>query len=751
MIGQKRINPTMEDKVKAITSIRLKQKQIFLKRCESAEVLLPSFYKRGIDRDLLLAQQRRNLKISLRKISDQIKSAYRERRKTYRANLYEFSRIENKWKKFYIKKFDRLFSKQRQLINDSRKVNRKIKKNKKDYRRYKNRRTLKKRENEIKQANSIVLNKSNIELQDCHKKLLSKGLNFVVTPKWDESIESLEWLSLQRHIRASEWASVFENDSHDSFQKMPDKLKLPKYNRPEQGLVDDKIQVYCEMIRSKLRNLKTKVNHNFYHRHNLDPALLQAFEELKTFVKEKKIVICRSDKDGMIVVVDYCDYKKIMEKELMKLNQVKILNTKNVDEYFDKVRLRIQEMMTDLHREDVVNDTLLKHVVGMKCIEKWDDDMKCMKKVYNKVPGLNAKHFKCNEPAYAYPLFKTHKLEYADLRNTCVFDIPTRLLQSAGNITTSRVTTFIEMILQPVSIKFCSYGINEYCRDSKSYLETLDEWKSNYDTDKCNSYLVAADVQALYPNVMRKLVRSGLQEALQLCSDYKQSAIDLITELTMFCLEHVVVRNGESFYNQAEGIITGDNHSVSIANITLHHIILPIAAKLNKTILFKRYIDDIIWISETEELTNEIQSVLSATFQENGLRLTFRKISTEDQNHSLEFLDVNHIIHAESPGGFYTTNFTKPTAVNRLFLNGQSYHPTNVYKSIIFGESIRLRRLNEKNCNYLKAIEQLQSKCLKSGFGRKLVQSMINITSQWTERFAPPQSNKKRQENSRTV
>ena len=145
------------------------------------------------------------------------------------------------------------------------------------------------------------------------------------------------------------------------------------------------------------------------------------------------------------------------------------------------------------------------------------------------------------------------------------------------------------------------------------------------------------------------------------------------------------------------------------------------------------------------------EKVLSKTFLENGLNLTFRKLSTKQQGSSLEFLDVNHIADKDSSGGFYTSNFTKPTAVNRIFLNGNSHHPRSVYKSIIFSESIRLRRLNEKQEHYVEAIEKLQEQCLKSGFVSKLLNNMTDLTKTWTERFAPPQKSHLRNEKKEIV
>ena len=53
-------------------------------------------------------------------------------------------------------------------------------------------------------------------------------------------------------------------------------------------------------------------------------------------------------------------------------------------------------------------------------------------------------------------------------------------------------------------------------------------------------------------------------------------------------------------YIQKNGIITGDNHSVSLANIAVHYILQPIADVLNEAELFRRFIDGIIWISASE-------------------------------------------------------------------------------------------------------------------------------------------------------
>ena len=67
------------------------------------------------------------------------------------------------------------------------------------------------------------------------------------------------------------------------------------------------------------------------------------------------------------------------------------------------------------------------------------------------------------------------------------------------------------------------------------------------------------------------------------------------------------------------GIVTGDNHLVSLANIAVRYILQPTAGVLHEAALFLRFIDDIIWIT-TSKLSNELQHLPIS-----GLELMFRQ------------------------------------------------------------------------------------------------------------------------------
>ena len=133
------------------------------------------------------------------------------------------------------------------------------------------------------------------------------------------------------------------------------------------------------------------------------------------------------------------------------------------------MRNKVKYFMINLHKLNCIDDNILKHTVGIKIKNG----------IYTKVKSTLPQNVQCNDPAYAYPLFKTHKVKNSKINKTRIFYIPVRLVQSAGKITTTKVTSFLEIIFEPISTNFCKYKVNEYSKDSKTYLEELANWKNN--------------------------------------------------------------------------------------------------------------------------------------------------------------------------------------------------------------------------------------------------------------------------------
>jgi len=104
---------------------------------------------------------------------------------------------------------------------------------------------------------------------------------------------------------------------------------------------------------------------------------------------------------------------------------------------------------------NVIDDRFLFHTVGMK----FNDG------VYRKVTGASAKHLRSNDVACACHLFKTHELEPKDLLAARVENIAVRLLQLAGSITTPS-DSFLEHLLKPISVLYCSAQPVEYSQET---------------------------------------------------------------------------------------------------------------------------------------------------------------------------------------------------------------------------------------------------------------------------------------------
>ena len=285
------------------------------------------------------------------------------------------------------------------------------------------------------------------------------------------------------------------------------------------------------------------------------------------------------------------------------------------------------------------------------------------------------------------------------------------------------MTAVLNLILEPISVIYCKKGINEYCKDSKSYLEDLETWKKSYDDKNC--ILSTVDVVNLYPSLSIDLVNKALVEALELCSDFETPMIKYLVMLSEIALRNNFIVFQEKYFKQKKGIITGDNNSVVIANISLHYIMTK-ASKLNKSLFVRRYIDDILLISENISVSKEIIKDLRKTFKEYDLDLTSTIMSGENEVDKLPFLDIEHILtRVNEKSFFYTRNFTKTTAVNSTFLNGKSFRPLNIFKGIITGEEKRLKRINERKEDYYESLKKLKTKCLASNFNPKLVEDQF--------------------------
>ena len=185
---------------------------------------------------------------------------------------------------------------------------------------------------------------------------------------------------------------------------------------------------------------------------------------------------------------------------------------------------------------------------------------------------------------------------------------------------------------------------------------------------------------------------------------------------------------------------TTRSHWQTLLYITSYRLLLGV---LREAVLFCRFIDDIIWIA-TSKLSNEnIRQALTSAFVNSGLELTFHQACTADRKGEVEFLDVNHCITTDDDFSFVTKDFVKPTAEGSQYINRKSHHPQSTFKSILFGEAIRMRRLNQRKEDYLCSLNRLTEKAIRSSFSLDMTNDMITMASNWEERLWAPKGEKK--------
>ena len=271
--------------------------------------------------------------------------------------------------------------------------------------------------------------------------------------------------------------------------------------------------------------------------------------------------------------------------------------------------------------------------------------------------------------------------------------------------------------------------------------------KKNETKEEIN--IITADVKNLYPSLKRVLIKNSLEECLKMCTNYNNNQNTQIIKTIMFCLENNYVKFKNTLYKNNQGIPTGENFSVSLANIALHFLTKKVNF-LNSCYIYKRYIDDIIFLCPANK-SNLIQKELTEKFQTHELSLQFKKISTTEEGKELEFLDILHKIKSSEKNGFKTINHIKPTAKSAKFLNGNSYHPAHVFRGIILSEANRLKKLNEKTEDYENALINLKIKCSKSNFSKKLINNTFNELNEINEEDTKTKNNKKQPEKSEKV
>jgi len=131
--------------------------------------------------------------------------------------------------------------------------------------------------------------------------------------------------------------------------------------------------------------------------------------------------------------------------------------------------------------------------------------------------------------------------------------------------------------------------------------------------------------------------------------------------MNKICLNNFVTQFGNLLHAPKTELYPVNNHSFSLANITLRYILQPIAGVLKWGEIFRRFIDCINRITASETANGSNRQAPTSAFSHSGLAL-FRQACTVEQAGEVEFLDVDHSMTTEDDFGFVTKDLVQPTA-----------------------------------------------------------------------------------------
>ena len=129
------------------------------------------------------------------------------------------------------------------------------------------------------------------------------------------------------------------------------KLKIPKISRlPNASLSEEtetcrKDSIVGSDSRNgymKIQKLKQFSPECITNCNNLTVKLRNALNKLKTLIDDRKIVICESNKDGKIIILNFTDFNEIVIQELNKnFNKLSIL-PENITNHFLPVKSKLK-------------------------------------------------------------------------------------------------------------------------------------------------------------------------------------------------------------------------------------------------------------------------------------------------------------------------------------------------------------------------------------------------------------------------
>ena len=205
--------------------------------------------------------------------------------------------------------------------------------------------------------------------------------------------------------------------------------------------------------------------------------------------------------------------------------------------------------------------------------------------------------------------------------------------------------------------------------------------------------------------------------------DWTPEFRDWLIDMVIFSFKSAVVCFRGLWYGVVDGVPTGGVPSVDVANMSVFFVLKQLIYNHPNSNLhrFIRFVDDGcgIWKGDEESFFVWFENLRSTSVTTYGLDLT---LSVKPVTEFTQFLDIQFKFY----NGILTTDiFRKPTDANR-YLSFSSFHPKHTFKSVVFSQGMRYRRVINNNSVLQERLNELKTFFVGSGYPQTMVESILD-------------------------
>jgi len=445
--------------------------------------------------------------------------------------------------------------------------------------------SLETRPNNLQFNHNNIENLSNYTPSRHELSVLSKGLTFCPTPRFDQINLVNDALAFARNIRIKHYFSINKPQNDCTIPQCLQQYKEQSVWEPPPLPSNHPVEQFINVVISNLSD--PSFEDSLKKSNNLSKDEVKAIKSLKY---NKDIIILPADKGDKIVIQNINDYKDEVNRQLSDYDTYKHL-TKDPTHQFN----------------DTINDFITK---------------------FGPEESLSDKTISILTPKYPrtstfYTLPKIHK----NIRPP-----PGRPIVASYGCPTERISGYIDDHLQTFVKQLPSY-----IKNTDDFISKLSNIKQPLAKD---IILVTVDVNSLYTNIPHTEGLLAVEHFLNTRPKNSKPSTKFLLQLTKFVLTMNSFRFGDKFYLQLKGTAMGTKMAPSYANLFM--------AVLEKKFLLSqhyvplywlRFIDDIFFIWEHgEEL---LKMFLDALNSFSSLKYTYQY-----SRELITFLDVDIFVES---------------------------------------------------------------------------------------------------------